>query len=97
MGTDWYKAKNMHKLSLDYRVETMGEEMKELLDEIYSLSRKGEFSLVVKKISRKDRELLKALGYEVTVDYVDGDEFLGLIGGEIPYYNRVEEFTIAWD
>ena len=96
MGTDWYKAKNMHKLSLDYRVETMSEEMKDLLDEIYSLSRKGEFSVVVKKISRKDRELLKALGYEVTVGYVDG-EFLGLIGGEVPFYSRVEEYTIAWD
>ena len=88
MGTDRYKATSMNRLSLNYRVETMSEEMKELLDEIYVLSRSGKFSIEVGEIDKDDIDLLRALGYKVefediyeyrvtmnTLSFKEGDSF----------------------
>ena len=65
MDIDWFKASRMNKLSLNYRIDTMSEKMKDLLDEIYSLSRQGLFSINVNSLENKDIELLRALGYNV--------------------------------
>ena len=95
MGTDWYKANSMHKLSLNNVIETMSDDMRELFDEIYALSRQGKFFIKVKSISEEDMYLLKALGYVVNTNYIDKD-YLGSVDG-VPFYDTEEEYTIAWD
>lgn len=95
MDLDWFKANNMHKLSLNHIVETMSDEMEELFDEIYALSRQGKFFIKVKKISEEDVYLLKALGYVISTNYIDR-QYLGSIDG-VDCYDRDLEFTIAWD
>lgn len=94
MGTDRYKATSMNRLSLNYRIETMSEEMKALLDEIYVLSRSGKFSIEVEEIDKDDIELLRALGYRAEEKWIPTEitEYIG----ERAIYRREKRYIVSW-
>ena len=95
MDIDWYKASRMNKLSLNHRVATLSDEMKELLDEIYVLSRSGKFSIMLDDINQDDIELLMALEYEVRARWIP-TEITDYIG-ETPVYHRIKKYVVSWN
>lgn len=94
IGVDWFKAKSMSGLSLNHRIRTMSEEMKELFDEIYVLSRKGEFSVEVKNIDKDDVKLLNALGYNVKEKWIPTKLISDI--DELPVYERAVKYIVSW-